>query len=83
MGWYGSDAPSYLWNVWEWVSDWHGPSPEGALTDPIGLATGSQRVLRGRSWFSNPRDARVSYRYQNVPSVRLDNIGVRCALDYL
>ena len=37
-------------NVWEWVHDWKANYPGGALTDPVGPASGSHRVLRGGSW---------------------------------
>ena len=32
-------------NVWEWVHDWKANYPGGALTDPVGPASGSHRVL--------------------------------------
>ena len=32
-------------NVWEWVHDWKANYPGGALTDPVGPASGSYRVL--------------------------------------
>ena len=31
-------------NVWEWVHDWKANYPGGALTDPVGPASGSNRV---------------------------------------
>ena len=31
-------------NVWEWVHDWKANYPGGALTDPVGPASGSYRV---------------------------------------
>jgi transposase InsO family protein len=47
-------------NVWEWTWDWSGTYP-GTVTDPLG-ATGSNRVLRGGSWYSHARLARAAYR---------------------
>jgi formylglycine-generating enzyme required for sulfatase activity len=37
-------------NVWEWVYDWYGKYPTGSVIDPIGVASGSDRVARGASW---------------------------------
>ncbi|MCA9579116.1 MAG: SUMF1/EgtB/PvdO family nonheme iron enzyme, partial [Myxococcales bacterium] len=37
-------------NVWEWVSDWYGAYPSGAVRDPSGPTSGDGRVLRGGSW---------------------------------
>jgi formylglycine-generating enzyme required for sulfatase activity len=51
-----------LGNVWEWTSDWYGSYPGGAVTDPVGASTGSNRVLRGGSWYSHARLARAAYR---------------------
>ena len=42
-----------LGNVWEWVQDWHGDYPGGAVTDPGGPGSGSARVRRGGSWYSS------------------------------
>ena len=39
-----------LGNVWEWNSDWVGPYSPAAQTDPQGPASGTVRVIRGRSW---------------------------------
>ena len=35
-------------NVIEWCHDWSGS--DRSTSDPIGAATGSDRVYRGRSW---------------------------------
>jgi len=67
-------------NVWEWCSDWYGTYPGGAVTDPTGASSGSERVLRGGSWFSCARDCRSANRGFNKPSVRGSNFGVRLSL---
>ena len=37
-------------NVWEWCLDWYTSYPTSAVTDPLGAASGSNRVRRGGSW---------------------------------
>ena len=51
-----------LGNVWEWVEDWYGDYPGGAVTDPAGPVSGSKRVSRGGSWYDSARYCRASYR---------------------
>lgn len=36
-------------NAWEWCWDWYGVYPSGAQTDPLGITSSSNRVLRGGS----------------------------------
>ena len=64
-------------NVYEWCSDWYGSYSSTSQTDPIGLTSGSYRVLRGGSWFSNAQYCRVSLRNYYTPSNRLADIGFR------
>jgi formylglycine-generating enzyme required for sulfatase activity len=43
-------ALNMLGNVQEWVADWFGPYPEGAVTDPRGPPSSPLRVVRGGHW---------------------------------
>jgi len=67
-------------NVWEWTWDIYEEAyPKGPVTDPMGAAAGSNRVLRGGSWDDSAQRARVAYRISNHPGRRYDFIGVRLA----
>ena len=60
-----------LGNVWEWVQDWHGDYPGGAVTDPRGPGSGSDRVIRGGSGFNHNAWAhRASARFYAQPGAR-------------
>ncbi len=67
-------------NVAEWCEDvylpsYYGDNPPG--TDPTGPATGSQRVLRGGSYMSQPSSCRSSYRGSANQLVRSRQNGLR------
>jgi formylglycine-generating enzyme required for sulfatase activity len=67
-------------NVWEWVSDWHSGdyysvSPE---SNPTGPETGTERVVRGGSWSSDPEFLRTTNRFSRDPENGYDNVGFRC-----
>ena len=66
-----------LGNVWEWVGDWYGEYPSGAVTDPEGPVTGLYRVGRGGSWFSEAQLVRSAFRGYREPGYRTDDIGFR------
>ncbi|MBX7242557.1 MAG: SUMF1/EgtB/PvdO family nonheme iron enzyme [Bacteroidia bacterium] len=64
-------------NVWEWCSDWYSSYSSGSQTNPTGASSGSYRVNRGGSWYSDARFSRTSYRGNNSPTIRFYNIGFR------
>ena len=66
-------------NVSEWVADWYGEYPRGAVTDPRGPSTGARRVNRGGSWLYDARHCRAAYRYWFLPDYRTPHLGFRLA----
>jgi sulfatase modifying factor 1 len=66
-------------NVWEWSWDWYDSSTYsiGAEADPAGPASGSDRVVRGGSWYGAPQVARVAYRSYDTPGHRSGSLGFR------
>ncbi len=67
-------------NLWQWCRDWYGKYPGGDLTDPTGPATGTDRVNRGGSFGSGPRDERSANRAKNPPAEASAYRGFRIAL---
>lgn len=69
-------------NVWEWVEDvWH-DNYTGAPTDGSAWKVGgdaARRVLRGGSWYYDPRILRSAFRYGLAPDGRGVNSGFRIA----
>jgi formylglycine-generating enzyme required for sulfatase activity len=53
-------------NVWEWTESWYDKEKE-------------YRVLRGGSWFNVAYDCRCAYRSSDLPGIRGDVAGFRCA----
>jgi formylglycine-generating enzyme required for sulfatase activity len=64
-------------NVWEWCQDWYGSYPDISVTDPGGPSSGSNRVKRGGSWYSNAQSCRSADRYNYSPGYRDYDIGLR------
>ena len=68
-------------NVLEWCSDHYGRYSSNEQIDPKGPKSSnpSQRVIRGGSWSSNARSARVSFRFGTRPGGRYTHVGFRLA----
>ncbi len=66
-------------NVWEWCQDWMGDYPTGDVWDPLGPATGVQRVGRGGSWLAHAANCRAALRGAWHPGYRRGGLGVRLA----
>lgn len=64
-------------NAYEWCLDWYGSYATGTVTDPVGSASGSNRVLRGGFCSNSAQYCRSAYRYSYDPSGRYYSIGFR------
>jgi formylglycine-generating enzyme required for sulfatase activity len=67
-------------NVWEWVSDWYDYNyyKISPSQNPTGPSSGGTKVIRGGSWYSNPRAMRSANRSLISPTDQGLN-GFRCA----
>ncbi len=68
-------------NVWEWTADWYSSSylNQNPRANPKGAYSGESRVLRGGSWHDEGWYIRSTYRSWDLPTVRNDSLGFRCA----
>ena len=68
-------------NVWEWCQDWHadGYYAKSPASNPSGPTSGSDRVVRGGSWYDFPIGARVANRGRDSPGDRNILLGFRLA----
>lgn len=64
-------------NVWEWCRDWYDSYSSQAQQDPRGPGSGTYRVLRGGSWYSDAQNCRVAFRNDSTPVNRNSNYGFR------
>ena len=70
-------------NVWEWCMDWYGEKyyneckKKDNVENPAGPKTGSDRVLRGGSWYRDGEYCRSAYRNSSIPDGRNGGIGFR------
>ena len=69
-------------NVYEWCSDWYSSSyySSSSQTNPTGPTSGSLRVGRGGSWYTDARYCRVSYRNYYLPVNSKYHLGLRLCL---
>jgi len=66
-------------NVIEWCHDWSGSY--GSTSDPVGAATGSLRLGRGRGWRDGAAYCRSGLRSKFGPQGRSGFVGFRLALN--
>ena len=66
-------------NVWEWTNDWYSERSYeiASAENPIGAASGKNRVLRGGGWLDYPRDCTSSKRREYDPGKNYSDIGFR------
>jgi len=69
-------------NVAEWCADWFAPLPSRRrLDNPVGPATGTQRVTKGGAWNLAAASLRCYRRRPLDPLRQLSSVGFRCAKD--
>ena len=68
-------------NVWEYVADWHGEFyyEESPSSNPLGPVSGSNRVLRGGSFWSHDLGLRTAFRWEFGDNYHYVFFGFRCA----
>ena len=65
-------------NVFEWCLDWYANSFIGG-TDPNGYSSGSDRVMRGGSWYRKAYSCTSYHRFYSAPTFLASDIGFRLA----
>ena len=64
-------------NVWEWVWDWKSRYGKSPVIDPQGPENGTEKVIRGGSWFEMSAGVRITHRMFAHPGYQSDRIGFR------
>ena len=67
-----------LGNAYEWTWDWQGDYPTAPVSDPLGAASGINRVFRGGGFKHPDVEARAGFRNAYGPSNQVEFIGFRC-----
>ncbi len=67
-------------NAWEWCQDRYGDYDKEAATDPTGVDTGKNRVLRGGSWLDVLQHCRSARRFRFTPDLQITFIGFRVSV---
>ena len=67
-------------NVSEWVADWFGKFSPESFSNPVGPTSGSQKMVKGCSWFFHPAYCRGAARASVDPDTRYDYLGFRCVI---
>jgi TolB protein len=69
-------------NAWEWVADWHDAYPLTRQTNPTGPETGTERPIRGGSWFDSNEHGflRADNRHPYDPRAYDHLVGFRCVV---
>jgi formylglycine-generating enzyme required for sulfatase activity len=67
-------------NVLEWCIDWFGSYPASTQHDPMGVGSGSYRVIRGGGWYFYAQNCRVANRDDYSPDARARFLGFRVVL---
>lgn len=72
-------------NVWEWVADRYQENYYSTIgansSNPSGPDEGSERVIRGGSWFNSSKSLYTTLRNFSDPSKTYNYVGFRCAKD--
>jgi formylglycine-generating enzyme required for sulfatase activity len=66
-----------LGNVWEWCHDGYGEYPSGSATDPWGVPSAGERVLRGGSYRFEAAGLRAANRHAISKTNRSISLGFR------
>lgn len=66
-------------NAWEWTHDGYGDYESGAVSDPAGSLSSSERVFRGGGWYSDASLVRLANRGNVDPGSTISGVGFRLA----